>query len=206
MNYVNEVTLRGTVVSINTGGQVPTIRLFVKGDRKVGNFPLVYCFDRKKLVGISIQDNVLVIGHTQNRKVQYPGTKKVGSKTVITGDKIIKADRMLCDYFPDDFLKNTEGASAEDLNRVLTRGTIGAITPISNDDRYIRVRILTKYGDYDTQCDITCTRRQATQVKEYSVGDEVCAVSYIYTDIKEMADKTKIYYEEVFCIDIEKVS
>ena len=206
MNYTNQVTLRGTVVSINTGGQVPTIRLFVKGDRKAGNFPLIYFFDRKMLKGISIQDNVLVIGHTQNRRVQYEGTNKVGSKTVITGDSIMKAERMLCDYFPDEVLKETEGAPAEDINRVLTRGTIGAISPINDDERYVRVRVMTKHGDFDTQCDITCSRRQAEKVKDFKVGDEVCAVSYIFTNIKELPDKTKVHYENVFCIHIEKIS
>ncbi len=206
MNYINQVTLRGTVVSINTGGQIPTIRLYVKGDRKDGNFPLVYFFDRMKLKGISIQDSVLVVGHTQNRKVQYEGTKKMGSKTVITGDNIMKADRMLCDYFPDECLKNTEGAPPEEINRVLTRGIVGAISPISDDERYIRVRILTKHGEYDTQCDITCSRRQAEKVKEFNIGDEVCAVSYVFTNKKEMPDKTKIHYENIFCIDIEKIS
>lgn len=206
MNYINQVTLRGTVVSINTSGQVPTIRLFVKADRKVGNFPLVYFFDRKMLKGISIQDNVLVIGHTQNRKVQYEGTKKSGSKTIVSGDNIVKAERMLCDYFSDESLKNTEGAPSEDINRVLTRGTVTAISPISDDDRYIRVRIATKYGDYETQCDITCSRRQAEKTKEIEIGDEVCAVSYVFTNIKEMKDKTKIYYENIFCLDLEKMS
>ncbi len=203
----NRAIIRGTVISLNSNGPTSPsmIRVFCN-DRIKGNYPSIYIFNPKLLEGISLQSKVFVCGHTQNRKVTFEDTGETGSKTIISADSIQPAERLCAEYFDLESLASKEGAIADDINRVTLCGKIIKKSKFGNkSDGFLRVRIVTDMGEYSTQCDITCSKREKAKADKFKVGDTIVAVCYVFTDQKKTENGKLLHYEQIFCRDIEKV-
>lgn len=201
----NEVILRGTVVSMNLNGVLSDIRIVCESG-KSKFFPQIIVHDNALLNGINIGQHVLILGHTQNHKVNYESTKKSGSVTQIVATQIKPACRALYDYFQNIPLPDYyNGGQSDDMNIILISGEVLNVYRVN--DNYLKIKVSTEYEkDITTQCDITLTKKQALEAeKKISVGDTMVAVCYVQTSIKNDGknNKPRITYQNIYCKDYE---
>ncbi len=204
----NQVTLRGTIVQMNISNKLSQIRIITNTDRGDTNFPNVYVYDKKLLGDFKVNDRVFIVGHTQNTNVYYNGTMKTGSATVLVADQIFPAMRHLCDYFsPEEIGDAFKGGHADDINRIIVCGTVMSKyfpDKTNKNSEYVSLKISINAPETEQvrQCDVICAKKYARIAKKINKGDRVVFVGFCYTNIKKKEDKSKIYYEQIYCRDL----
>ena len=201
-DYKNEVTLRGTIVSLVNTRQGTTVTI-VSRNGDVKNYPPVKFTPSVDLSGYKINDQVVIFGFSQNHTIQRNNGKK-GSHTVIIGEEIHKAKRLLSDYFPEeDFPEN--GGYANDINDVIFIGDVIAVYVKDETKDFAIVKAECKGSEHKGQCDMSCFARLSAIAKELKPGDKVAMIGFVSTK-SENVNGNMVNLSNVVCKDICKIS
>lgn len=201
LDYTNEVILRGTIVSFNSTRQGTTVTIVARnGDVK--NYPPVKFTPNIDLSEFKVADQVVIFGYAQNHSVQRSGGRK-GSHTVVIGEEMYKAKRLLFDYFPDEDMPE-KGGFADDRNEVKFVGDVVSVYAPADKKDFAIVKAECKSEQHKGQCDMSCFAVISSIAKTLKPGDKVAMVGFVSTK-SENVNGNVINLSNVVCKDICKL-
>ena len=200
----NQVVTTGTVVMINTIGNLTIVQLATDGGGSHKAYPRFAFRKDDSVRNFKVGERVDITGHIQNRIIRNAEREKIGYEQEIEGDIILHTPRMLCRVFPNENIPQMDGGYALDRNEAVVVGTVSHVYAPDSGVVILTVEVPDDSGRIN-HCEVTCFLRQAETARMLMQGDEIAAVGVIQTSSK-VKDGRRITYQCFTARDIAKVS